>query len=121
MPGTIMAMGRLNRPSIMVYGGTIKVWDFTFHKFFYFANTGVQFFFFFFGEQMTILTSLYRLITRKNCLGVAPICWLGILKARPHRCHEALETIRPTPWVHFWLLNNQVEVSIIFEHKWEFY
>ena len=25
MPGTIMAMGRLNRPSIMVYGGTIKV------------------------------------------------------------------------------------------------
>jgi len=26
MPGTIIAMGRLNRPSIMVYGGTIKVW-----------------------------------------------------------------------------------------------
>lgn len=25
MPGTIIAMGRLNRPSIMVYGGTIKV------------------------------------------------------------------------------------------------
>ena len=25
MPGTIMAMGQLNRPSIMVYGGTIKV------------------------------------------------------------------------------------------------
>ncbi|KAM2087311.1 hypothetical protein ACFX1X_031867 [Malus domestica] len=25
MPGTIMAMGRLNRPSIMIYGGTIKV------------------------------------------------------------------------------------------------
>lgn len=24
MPGTIMAMGRINRPSIMVYGGTIK-------------------------------------------------------------------------------------------------
>ena len=24
MPGTLMAMGRLNRPSIMVYGGTIK-------------------------------------------------------------------------------------------------
>lgn len=24
MPGTIIAMGRLNRPSIMVYGGTIK-------------------------------------------------------------------------------------------------
>ncbi|KAF7113344.1 hypothetical protein RHSIM_RhsimUnG0135800 [Rhododendron simsii] len=24
MPGTIMAMGRLNRPSIMIYGGTIK-------------------------------------------------------------------------------------------------
>jgi len=24
MPGTVMAMGRLNRPSIMVYGGTIK-------------------------------------------------------------------------------------------------
>ncbi len=23
MPGSIMAMGRLNRPSIMVYGGTI--------------------------------------------------------------------------------------------------
>ena len=45
MPGTIMAMGRLNRPSIMVYGGTIKVWDFTFHNFFDFANIGVQFFF----------------------------------------------------------------------------
>ncbi|XP_077252729.1 dehydratase family isoform X2 [Tasmannia lanceolata] len=26
MPGTIMAMGRINRPSIMVYGGTIKVY-----------------------------------------------------------------------------------------------
>jgi dihydroxy-acid dehydratase len=24
MPGSVMAMGRLNRPSIMVYGGTIK-------------------------------------------------------------------------------------------------
>ena len=44
MPGTIMAMGRLNRPSIMVYGGTIKVWDFTFHNFFDFANIGVHFF-----------------------------------------------------------------------------
>ena len=51
MPGTIMAMGRLNRPSIMVYGGTIKVWDFTFHKFFYFANIGVQVFFFFLGAN----------------------------------------------------------------------
>ncbi|KAH7518086.1 hypothetical protein FEM48_Zijuj09G0133400 [Ziziphus jujuba var. spinosa] len=27
MPGTIMAMGRLNRPSIMIYGGTIKLSD----------------------------------------------------------------------------------------------
>src|SRR5690554_1189831 len=24
MPGVVMAMGRLNRPSLMVYGGTIK-------------------------------------------------------------------------------------------------
>jgi dihydroxyacid dehydratase/phosphogluconate dehydratase len=24
MPGCLMAMGRLNRPSIMVYGGTIR-------------------------------------------------------------------------------------------------
>ena len=24
MPGTIIAMGRLNRPAIMIYGGTIK-------------------------------------------------------------------------------------------------
>ena len=24
MPGTIMAMARVNRPSLMVYGGTIK-------------------------------------------------------------------------------------------------
>src|SRR5690606_27436491 len=24
MPGSVMAMGRLNRPSIMIYGGTIK-------------------------------------------------------------------------------------------------
>ncbi|MCO5605166.1 hypothetical protein L7F22_059346 [Adiantum nelumboides] len=29
MPGTIIAMGRVNRPSIMIYGGTIKV-NFTF-------------------------------------------------------------------------------------------
>lgn len=95
MPGTIMAMGRLNRPSIMIYGGTIKVWDFTFHNFFWILLTLVCSFFW---EQMTILPSLYQLITGKNCLGVAPICWLGILKARPHRRHEALGTIRPTPW-----------------------
>lgn len=25
MPGTVMAMARLNRPSLMIYGGTIKV------------------------------------------------------------------------------------------------
>ncbi|KAJ4968761.1 hypothetical protein NE237_015462 [Protea cynaroides] len=31
MPGTIMAMGRLNRPSIMVYGGTIKPGHFQDH------------------------------------------------------------------------------------------
>ncbi|PNH04490.1 Dihydroxy-acid dehydratase [Tetrabaena socialis] len=24
MPGTLMAMSRLNRPSLMIYGGTIK-------------------------------------------------------------------------------------------------
>ncbi|KXZ45217.1 hypothetical protein GPECTOR_57g507 [Gonium pectorale] len=24
MPGTLMAMARLNRPSLMIYGGTIK-------------------------------------------------------------------------------------------------
>ncbi len=24
MPGTLIAMGRLNRPSMMIYGGTIK-------------------------------------------------------------------------------------------------
>ncbi|XP_012478683.1 dihydroxy-acid dehydratase, chloroplastic [Gossypium raimondii] len=28
MPGTLIAMGRLNRPSLMVYGGTIKVFFF---------------------------------------------------------------------------------------------
>ncbi|KAA8549663.1 hypothetical protein F0562_001319 [Nyssa sinensis] len=33
MPGTIMAMGRLNRPSIMVYGGTIKPGHFQGHLF----------------------------------------------------------------------------------------
>ncbi|KAL1809280.1 hypothetical protein ACET3Z_026270 [Daucus carota] len=33
MPGTIMAMGRLNRPSIMVYGGTIKPGHFQGHVF----------------------------------------------------------------------------------------
>ncbi|KAF9606331.1 hypothetical protein IFM89_024999 [Coptis chinensis] len=33
MPGTIMAMGRLNRPSIMVYGGTIKPGHFLDHTF----------------------------------------------------------------------------------------
>ncbi|XP_050215871.1 dihydroxy-acid dehydratase, chloroplastic [Mercurialis annua] len=31
MPGTIMAMGRLNRPSIMIYGGTIKPGHFNGH------------------------------------------------------------------------------------------
>lgn len=45
MPGTIMAMGRLNRPSIMIYGGTIKVWDFTFHNFFWIFLTLVCSFF----------------------------------------------------------------------------
>ncbi|XP_042478712.1 dihydroxy-acid dehydratase, chloroplastic-like isoform X2 [Macadamia integrifolia] len=33
MPGTIMAMGRLNRPSIMVYGGTIKPGHFQDHTY----------------------------------------------------------------------------------------
>ncbi|KAK0606698.1 hypothetical protein LWI29_002966 [Acer saccharum] len=33
MPGTIMAMGRLNRPSIMVYGGTIKPGHFEGHTY----------------------------------------------------------------------------------------
>ncbi|XP_021754178.1 dihydroxy-acid dehydratase, chloroplastic-like [Chenopodium quinoa] len=33
MPGTIMAMGRLNRPSIMIYGGTIKPAHFQGHTF----------------------------------------------------------------------------------------
>ncbi|GFP95730.1 dihydroxy-acid dehydratase chloroplastic [Phtheirospermum japonicum] len=33
MPGTIMAMGRLNRPSIMVYGGSIKPGHFQGHTF----------------------------------------------------------------------------------------
>ncbi|XP_057960241.1 dihydroxy-acid dehydratase, chloroplastic [Malania oleifera] len=33
MPGTIMAMGRLNRPSIMVYGGAIKPGHFQGHTF----------------------------------------------------------------------------------------
>ncbi|KAJ6713066.1 hypothetical protein OIU79_009125 [Salix purpurea] len=33
MPGTIMAMGRLNRPSIMVYGGSIKPGHFNGHTY----------------------------------------------------------------------------------------
>lgn len=33
MPGTIMAMGRLNRPSIMVYGGSIKPGHFNGHSY----------------------------------------------------------------------------------------
>ncbi|VVB08972.1 unnamed protein product [Arabis nemorensis] len=33
MPGTIMAMGRLNRPGIMVYGGTIKPGHFQDHTY----------------------------------------------------------------------------------------
>ncbi|WJZ87543.1 hypothetical protein VitviT2T_006913 [Vitis vinifera] len=33
MPGTIMAMGRLNRPSIMVYGGAIKPGHFQGHTY----------------------------------------------------------------------------------------
>ncbi|WCJ24219.1 Dihydroxy-acid dehydratase [Euphorbia peplus] len=33
MPGTIMAMGRLNRPSIMIYGGTIKPGHFNGHTY----------------------------------------------------------------------------------------
>lgn len=33
MPGTLMAMGRLNRPSIMVYGGTIKPGHFQGHTY----------------------------------------------------------------------------------------
>ncbi|KAJ4828385.1 hypothetical protein Tsubulata_004166 [Turnera subulata] len=33
MPGTIMAMGRLNRPGIMIYGGTIKPGHFNGHTY----------------------------------------------------------------------------------------
>lgn len=33
MPGTIMAMGRLNRPSLMIYGGTIKPGHFQGHTY----------------------------------------------------------------------------------------
>jgi len=32
MPGCVMAMGRLNRPSLMVYGGTIRAGHITGHK-----------------------------------------------------------------------------------------
>ena len=97
MPGTIMAMGRLNRPSIMVYGGTIKVWDFTFHNFLILLTLVCSFFFFFLGAN-DHSPEFVPVNYREELLGGGPNMLVRNFESKTHRCHEALGTIRPTPW-----------------------
>jgi hypothetical protein len=78
MPGTIMAMGRLNRPSIMVYGGTIKVMLLTpvfllLNYLLYGLTTDVEMLF----VSLICLISLYF-------VDVTPICYESKLFLRVH-------------------------------------
>ncbi|WP_199560978.1 dihydroxy-acid dehydratase [Mucilaginibacter hurinus] len=60
MPGSIMAMGRLNRPSIMVYGGTIKPGHWK-------------------GEDLNIV-SAFEALGRKMAGTISPEDFTGIIK-----------------------------------------
>jgi dihydroxy-acid dehydratase len=60
MPGSIMAMGRLNRPSIMVYGGTIKPGHYK-------------------GEDLNIV-SAFEALGKKIAGTITPEDFLGVIK-----------------------------------------
>lgn len=66
MPGTIMAMGRLNRPSIMVYGGTIAPGHYK-------------------GEDLNIV-SAFEALGQKICGNLSDEDYQGIIK---HTCPGA--------------------------------
>jgi dihydroxy-acid dehydratase len=60
MPGSIMAMGRLNRPSIMVYGGTIKPGHYK-------------------GEDLNIV-SAFEALGKKIAGDISPEDFIGVIK-----------------------------------------
>src|SRR5476651_1792701 len=60
MPGTLMAMGRLNRPSIMVYGGTIKPGHYK-------------------GEDLNIV-SAFEALGQKIAGNISPEDFMGVVK-----------------------------------------
>ncbi|MDF2430908.1 MAG: dihydroxy-acid dehydratase [Mucilaginibacter sp.] len=60
MPGSVMAMGRLNRPSIMVYGGTIKPGHYK-------------------GEDLNIV-SAFEALGRKIAGTITPEDFMGVVK-----------------------------------------
>ena len=60
MPGSVMAMGRLNRPSIMVYGGTIKAGHYK-------------------GEDLNIV-SAFEALGRKIAGNITPEDFMGVVK-----------------------------------------
>lgn len=60
MPGSVMAMGRLNRPSIMVYGGTIKPGHWK-------------------GEDLNIV-SAFEALGKKIAGQITPEDFLGVIK-----------------------------------------
>src|SRR6195952_4918014 len=60
MPGSVMAMGRLNRPSIMVYGGTIKPGHWK-------------------GEDLNIV-SAFEALGKKMAGTITPEDFMGIIK-----------------------------------------
>ncbi|GGH15130.1 dihydroxy-acid dehydratase [Mucilaginibacter phyllosphaerae] len=60
MPGSIMAMGRLNRPSIMVYGGTIKPGHYK-------------------GEDLNIV-SAFEALGKKIAGQITPEDFIGVIK-----------------------------------------
>ena len=60
MPGSIMAMGRLNRPSIMVYGGTIKPGHYK-------------------GEDLNIV-SAFEALGKKIAGQISPEDFMGVIK-----------------------------------------
>jgi dihydroxy-acid dehydratase len=60
MPGSVMAMGRLNRPSIMVYGGTIKPGHYK-------------------GEALNIV-SAFEALGQKIAGNITPEDFMGVIK-----------------------------------------
>jgi dihydroxy-acid dehydratase len=60
MPGSVMAMGRLNRPSIMVYGGTIKPGHYK-------------------GEDLNIV-SAFEALGQRIAGNISPEDFLGVVK-----------------------------------------